>query len=105
MVAEDPEGVEPDVRPGPYEGSPEGDGGAPAGRSVVGELEVIPTQTWVVMEGRVGAQTVWAWCLVGTGPGFDEVAFTEGDGMTVPELDEAPSRFDRHLFTVTVPRG
>lgn len=56
---------------------------------------------WVVMEGKIGSHTVWCWGLVTTGPGFDEVYFTESDGHTPADIPHVPPT-TRHLFTVPV---
>jgi len=72
--------------------------------SQVSELVVIETKTYVVLEGRVGTRVVWAWCELKAGsPGFKEVTYTTPDGMGAPDLESAPAKLDRHLFTVTVP--
>ena len=58
-----------------------------------------PSRFWVVMEGKLGSRIVWAWGLVTTGPGFDEVYFTETDGHTPADISEVP-QIVKHLFTV-----
>jgi hypothetical protein len=74
----------------------------------VESTEVVPyeggaTHTWVVMEAKVGSRYVWAWCQADSNPGFRSVYYTEPDGVTVADLEDAPSKLDRLLFSVTVP--
>lgn len=56
---------------------------------------------WVVMEVEVNKKRFWAWCQVGQGPGFTEIAYTTSDGLTAVELEGVPV-LQRHLFTVAV---
>lgn len=59
----------------------------------------------VVMEAHLSGhrRTLWAWCKVGDEPGFEEITYTEADGVTPvdgeSELDEPPA-LGRHVFTV-----
>lgn len=55
----------------------------------------------VVMEARTGSRTVWAWCTVTTGPGFDSIAFTATDGIT-PVDPPREHQLGKHIFTVLV---
>jgi hypothetical protein len=56
---------------------------------------------WVVMSAQIGSRQVWAWGLVGAGPYFEEVNFTDRDGFTPADLDQLPV-LSEHLFTVPV---
>jgi hypothetical protein len=70
------------------------------------QFESLSMVTWVVFEAADPAgpsHRVWAWCKLAYGPGFTEVAYTEADGITVPQLESAPERLGQHLFTVQVP--
>ena len=64
-------------------------------------MKAKPKRTYVVMKARIGGSHYWTWGLVTTGPGFDEVFYTETDGYTPANIDEAPSNLE-HLFTVVV---
>lgn len=46
---------------------------------------------WVVCEVSLGSVVVWGWGWLGVGPGFDEVFFTDRDGVSpVDPGDVAP---------------
>jgi hypothetical protein len=55
--------------------------------------------SWVVMEARAegSMRPVWMWGLVRGGPGFEDVFFTEPDGVTPADI-EAPPHALRTLF-------
>lgn len=55
----------------------------------------------MVFETRDRGHIVWAWCLLADGPGFDEVFFTETDGMTPADAPD-PMRLERVVFTCPV---
>jgi hypothetical protein len=58
--------------------------------------------SWVVMEARAGgSRSVWCWGLVRSGPGFDDVFFTEADGVTPADIDSPPQLLAT-LFVVPV---
>lgn len=73
---------------------------------------------WVVFKARHtpageaadSRRTKWmqAWCLLGTGPGFDDIFYMELDGVTpvsglgLDEADPIPV-LEQHLFTVRRP--
>jgi hypothetical protein len=47
---------------------------------------------WVVFEAKAGSKTLWAWCQIGRQPpGFDEVLFTEPDGVTIVDAPTGPT--------------
>jgi hypothetical protein len=56
---------------------------------------------WCVLEVELNHHRFWMWGKVDQGPGFDDVYFTEEDGLTVPDVDDTPT-INRHLFTVAV---
>ncbi|WP_162941571.1 hypothetical protein [Desertimonas flava] len=60
---------------------------------------------WVVMEAPIGARMVWAWGLVGDEPGFEQTYFTETDGHTPANIDDAPSKLGAVLFVVPAAAG
>jgi len=53
---------------------------------------------WVVIEARVAQRVLWAWNLLGAGPGFDEVAYTAADGYTPVDAPDEPVQLGRVLF-------
>lgn len=70
---------------------------------MAGAATEVVVKSWVVFETRVRGTTVWAWGLMGDGPGFDEVYFTAPDGTSPVEMSQPPAVFGRYLFTVDAP--
>lgn len=66
--------------------------------------ETTPPFTWLVFSTRIGSKTVWSWCKLTTGPGMDEVYYTDEDGVTPAELEAAPTKLGTFLFLVRSPR-
>lgn len=60
-------------------------------------------RSWVVMEARVGGRLCWAWGLLGVGPGFEEMSYTEVGGMEAADIASVPE-VTRFLFTAPAPR-
>lgn len=61
------------------------------------------TMTWVVMEAAspsLPSKKVWAWCLSTGHAGFDDVSFTELDGVTPVD---APEGYRLGAFVFSVP--
>lgn len=51
-------------------------------------------KTWVVMEGRDGSQTFWAWGELSDSPGFVNIYYTLPDGITM----YSPRNVNEHGF-------
>jgi hypothetical protein len=72
-------------------------------------------EQWVVFKARAtpdgqaadSRRTKWvqAWCLLGAGPGFDDIRYVELDGFTPAILDDADPApvLEQHLFTARRP--
>jgi hypothetical protein len=55
---------------------------------------------WCIFEVRAAGEILWAWCLSDpTQVGFDTVAFTYSDGMTLADMPDE-YRLGQLLFSI-----